>query len=45
MKMKIYKVQINDSKRAEAFKLILGELGFEENEKHIFSPKLQRTKK
>jgi hypothetical protein len=43
--MKIYKIQISDPKRAEAFKLILKEMGFEENEKHIFSPKLQRTKK
>jgi|GWRWMinimDraft_12_1066020.scaffolds.fasta_scaffold98450_2 hypothetical protein len=43
--MKNYKVQINDPKRAEAFKLILKEMGFEENEKHIFSSKLQRIKK
>jgi hypothetical protein len=43
--MKNYKVQINDPKRAEAFKLILKEMGFEENERHIFSPKLQRIKK
>ncbi len=43
--MKNYKVQINDPKRAEAIKLILKEMGFEENEKHIFSSKLQRVKK
>jgi hypothetical protein len=43
--MKNYKVQINDPKRAEAFKLILREMEFEENERHIFSSKLQRIKK
>jgi hypothetical protein len=43
--MKNYKIQINDPKRAEAFKLILREMGFEENDKNIFSSKLQRVKK
>lgn len=43
--MKNYKVQISNPKRAEAFKLILKEMGFEENEKHIFYSKLQKVKK
>jgi hypothetical protein len=43
--MKNFKIQISDPKRAEAIKLMLKEMGFEEADKNIFSSKILKPKK
>jgi hypothetical protein len=41
--MKIFKIEIKDPKRAEAFKVLLKELGFEEKN-NVFAVTLRKTK-
>lgn len=41
--MKNFKIEIKDPKRAEAFKILLKELGFEEKN-NVFATTLRKTK-